>query len=203
MSGDPAQSSPDPRLRLMTLAMAGVAVLIAGIQPAVFSLLSPEAQPWNLSIIGAIGLFAAARLGFWQAVGFTGLAIGFKDVNMYLIHGWQPSPLSWPYFIFYAAIGWAFLRRTRSPVQIGTVALSGSLFFFLVSNFACWLQPSLGYERSLEGLGKCYVAAVPFFRGTILGDLAFTGVLFGAYAILSRVYLPTGQTIGIETEEQR
>jgi hypothetical protein len=202
VSGDPIQSPPNPRLKRMALALAVVAALVAGILPAVFSLLPPNAQPWNLSIIGAIGLFAAARLGFWPAVGFTGLAIGFKDISMYLIHGWRPIPWSWPYFIGYAAIGWAFLRRTRSPISIGTVALSGSLFFFLVSNFVCWLQPSLGYERSLAGLVKCYVAAVPFFRGTILGDLAFTGVLFGAHAILSRVYLPAKETIAIQTEEQ-
>jgi hypothetical protein len=202
VSVDPVQYTPDPRLKPMTLALAGIAALVAGILPAVFSILPDDVKPWTLSIIGAIGLFAAARLGFWPAVGFTGLAIGFKDVSMYLIHKYPPSPLSWPYFIAYAAIGWAFLRQTRSPLRIGTAALAGSLLFFLVSNFVCWLEPGLGYEQSLAGLRDCYVAAVPFFRGTLVGDLLFTGVLFGAHAVLSRVYFPATQPIPLQSEER-
>lgn len=203
MSGDPRQYTPDPRLKRITLALAGIAVLLAGILPAVFSLLPANVQPWNLSIIGAIGLFAASRLGFWHAVGFTGAAIAFKDINMYLIHGWRPSYMSWPLFIGYGALGWAFLRRTQSPLRIEGIALTASVFFFVVSNFLCWLQPELGYEQSFTGLIECYAAAVPFFRGTILGDLAFTGLLFGAHAALSRVYFHTPQPVAIEMEEVR
>jgi hypothetical protein len=37
-----------------------------------------------------------------------------------------------------------------------------------------------------------YVAAIPFFRNTVLSDLLFSGLIFGTYwaAVLSGVLLP-------------
>ena len=39
------------------------------------------------------------------------------------------------------------------------------------------------YERGLAGLWHCYVAAIPFFRYTLTGDMIFAVVLFGGYAL--------------------
>jgi hypothetical protein len=36
------------------------------------------------------------------------------------------------------------------------------------------------------GLVACYVAGLPYFWNTLLGDLVFTGVLFGGFALLER-----------------
>jgi hypothetical protein len=38
----------------------------------------------------------------------------------------------------------------------------------------------------MAGLSACYVAALPFFGRTLLADLFYSGVLFGAYALVSR-----------------
>lgn len=207
MTGDPIPPQPDPqpdRLKPMTLALAGVAVLAAGVLPAVFSRLPAEAQPWNLSVIGALGLFAASRLGFWPAIGFVALAIGVKDATVYLIRGegWEPYPLSWLYFSGYAAVGWAFLRRTESPGRIGAVSLATSLLFFVVSNFVSWLEQAYPYGYSLAGLADCYAAGLPFYRGTFVGDVAFTAALFGAHAALSRAYFPAERVVPIEVEDR-
>jgi hypothetical protein len=32
----------------------------------------------------------------------------------------------------------------------------------------------------------CYIAAIPFFRNTLVSDLLFTAVFFGLHAVLSR-----------------
>jgi hypothetical protein len=185
VTGDRTQPPAEPRFKPMTLALAGVAVLAAGI-----SLLPDSIRPWNLSPIGALGLFAAARMGFWPGVAFTALALGLKDVGYYIIHGWPPAPLSWLCFAGYIAIGYACLRRTESPVKIGAATLGGGLIFFLVSNFISWLEQSLPYGYSFQGLLDCYTAAIPFYRGTLVGDVVFTGLLFGAHAVLSRAYFP-------------
>ena len=34
----------------------------------------------------------------------------------------------------------------------------------------------------------CYVAGVPFFRGTLIGDIVFSVLLFGSYAIIKMKY---------------
>jgi hypothetical protein len=177
--------TPAPRLKPMTLALAGVALVAA-----LITLLPASVRPWNLSAIGALGLFAAARLGFWPAVGFTALALGIKDLGIYLQYGWEPEPVSWLCFVGYVGLGWAFLRRTESPLKIGAAALTASLIFFLASNFASWLTQALPYGYSLAGLLDCYRAAIPFYRGTLAGDVVFSAGLFAAHAMLSRAYFP-------------
>jgi hypothetical protein len=71
--------------------------------------------------------------------------------------------------------------------------------FFLISNFAVWAYQS-DYEKSLAGLGQCYMAAVPFYRWMLAGDLFYTAILFSCWAAagakiaqLKRAQVP-GQT---------
>lgn len=196
------QTPSSPRGRILAIAVAAVAVCCAGLLPIVHPALSRQlgGQLWNLQIIGAIGIFAAARVGFWPAVGFLGLAIAFKDTSIYLKEGWGPSPYSWPYFIGYAIIGWALLRRSRSSVIIGAAAMTGALYFYLISNFVCWLGMPELYARSLEGLVDCYIAAIPFFRGTIAGDLLFTPCLFAAHALLCHAYRTDEESLTVRQQ---
>ena len=185
MTGDQTQPPAEPRFKPMTLALAGVAVLAAGL-----TLIPPSYRPWNLSALGALGLFAAARLGFWQAVAVFGLGLGVKELGAYIQYGMLPHPPTWACYAGYVALGWAFLRRTESPVKIGAAAISASLLFFLFSNFGAWLEQAYPYGYSFAGLLDCYAAAIPFYRGTLAGDLVFTGGLFAAHAALSRAYFP-------------
>jgi hypothetical protein len=61
-------------------------------------------------------------------------------------------------------------------------ALASSVLFFLVTNFGVWLGFNT-YDRTWSGLMECYVAAIPFFRYTLAGDMFFAIVLFGSYAL--------------------
>jgi hypothetical protein len=191
----------EARLKPMTLALAGVGALTAGLLAAWVASLPPDERPWNLSVIGALGLFAAARLGFWPAFAFVAVAIGLKDAAFYFLGNMEPYPPSYLYFAGYAAIGWALLRRTESPVRIGAVALGTSVLFFLVSNFVSWLEQAYPYGYSLGGLLDCYAAGVPFYKGTFLGDVAFSAALFGAHAVLSRAYFPAERVAVAEVRE--
>lgn len=171
----------------MTAALAVVAVCAAAV-----SLLPPAYRPWNMSPIGALALFAAARLGWKQALVLTAVALGLKDLGVYRQFGdeFRPSPAAWLCFLAYVVCGWWLLRRTESPLAIAGVTVGAGLAFFLLSNFAAWLGQALPYGYSLAGLLDCYVAGIPFHRGTLVGDVVFSGALFGAHAVLSRAYFP-------------
>jgi hypothetical protein len=39
------------------------------------------------------------------------------------------------------------------------------------------------YPKTLAGLYACYLAAVPFFRSMLAGDLFYLAVLFGCAAV--------------------
>ncbi len=78
------------------------------------------------------------------------------------------------------------LWRTAVAPTAGLIAcgLGASLAFFAVTNFGVWLMFNM-YEPTLSGLGSCYLAALPFFRYTLTGDLIFSAVFFGSYACVS------------------
>ncbi len=42
------------------------------------------------------------------------------------------------------------------------------------------------YPKTLAGLEACFVAAIPFFRNTLVGDLFYTAVLFGGFQLLEQ-----------------
>lgn len=69
-------------------------------------------------------------------------------------------------------------NRTSTPVVASIASLpfgviAGSFVFFLISNFGAWLDPQMGYESSLAGLGRCYWMGLPFWRSTLASDLCF------------------------------
>jgi hypothetical protein len=69
-------------------------------------------------------------------------------------------------------------RRWHGALPIVATMVSCSLIFFATSNLAVWAFGGI-YPLNLQGLTACYVAALPFLEKTVLGDLAWTGVLFG------------------------
>jgi hypothetical protein len=188
----------------MTLAIAGFGLVLTVAMPLAFARPGmADYRVWNASVIGALALFTAARLGFGLGVAFTAVAIALKDVALYLTtEWWQPYPLSWLYFTGYVLIGWYFLRRSPSVARAVGAGLGAGLAFFFVSNFVSFLEQSYPYGYSLQGLADCYVAAIPFFRGTILGDVCFTAAFFGAHAVLSRAYFPA-ECVGVVAQEVR
>src|SRR5439155_17595466 len=81
-----------------------------------------------------------------------------------------------------------WLSRSRTLARTVGAVLGGSLLFYLFTNFAVWLGGAHGamYEQSAAGLLECYVAALPFFRNALAGDLIWTAVLFGVFDFAAR-----------------
>jgi hypothetical protein len=70
-------------------------------------------------------------------------------------------------------------------LRIAGAAVAGSVLFYVLTNFGTWLTTGM-YPRTLEGLAACYVAAIPFFQNTLAGDLFFSALLFGGFAVAER-----------------
>lgn len=93
-------------------------------------------------------------------------------------------------FMLIVVIGFTLRERLRVS-SLMLASLTSSILFFLLTNFAVWLG-SPYYPQDIAGLLACLWAGVPFysndifgsfFLNTIMGDLFFTGLLFGAYHI--------------------
>jgi hypothetical protein len=127
--------------------------------------------------VAASGLFAArvlrrpalAVIVPLAAMALSELGLGGDD--------WRVS------LVVYAGIALPALagmvsRRWRGALPVVATMVSCSLIFFATSNMAVWAFSDM-YPLNLQGLTACYVAALPFLEKTMLGDLAWTGVLFG------------------------
>jgi hypothetical protein len=81
-------------------------------------------------------------------------------------------------------LGFALRGRRRAlPIAAGTAA--GSLLFFAITNFAVWW--ALGtYPPTAAGLALCYAAGLPFLANGLVGDAAYTALLFGGLALAER-----------------
>ena len=98
-------------------------------------------------------------------------------------------PLSWDHLVtwaWYAAILWlgTSLRAKTTFWRVVGAALTSSISFFLISNFAVWAAWPQMYPRNLGGLMMCYAAGIPFFSGTLTSDLFFSLSFFGAPVLI-------------------
>jgi hypothetical protein len=90
-----------------------------------------------------------------------------------------------------------FLMKKVTALRVLGFAISGSLLFFLLSNFSVWLAGAgFHHPKTFDGLLACYGDALVFYRdyglihgfaaNFILGDIFFCFVLFGTYELLNR-----------------
>ncbi len=144
----------------------------------------------NMAPMAALALFAGCYLS--SRVGLI-LAFGAMAVSDLIGH-WFEVPSMGLYsrgtmLTVYLAIGLTacvgtFLRGRVNMISVPLASLGGTAIFFLSTNFACWLDPMMGYSQNASGLLSCYFNAVPFARNTLVGDLLYSGLLFGIYAAL-------------------
>jgi hypothetical protein len=90
---------------------------------------------------------------------------------------------SWDHLVtwaWYAGILWlgTNLREKSGFWRVVGAAVTSSVSFFVISNFAVWAAWPEMYPRTLGGLMTSYTAAIPFFRGTAESDLFFTLAFF-------------------------
>ena len=158
-------------------------ILTLMIFAAAFVRLLPH--PPNFAPIAAMALFGgayfnkkwAAFLVPLAAMFITDLIIGFHE-TMWAVY------LS---FALIVGLGISMLKEKK----IGSIffaSVISSVSFFIITNFGIWLSTGY-YAKTGTGLAACYTAAIPFFHQTLLSDLFFVGVLFGAY-YLAKQKLP-------------
>ena len=78
------------------------------------------------------------------------------------------------------------LKARLTALRVGGFALCGAVFFFLSTNLAVWLFAAW-YPKTPAGLLQCYVAALPFLKYKLLGDLLWSGAIFGSYAVVRQL----------------
>jgi len=151
---------------------------------AVAGRLVPHAP--NFTPVGAVALFAGmylAQKSKWALalplglMFLTDLAIGFYDIKlMAVVYG---------SFFLYAVFG-MLVRHRKGIGSVALATLSGSLSFYLITNFAVWAFSTV-YPSTPQGLLLSYAMALPFLKFTLLGDIFFVSVFIGGYELALRL----------------
>lgn len=158
-------------------------VTLAIIALAAVSRLLPH--PPNVTPLTAIALLAGATFTASRAYLIALAALALSDLFL----GWHPTiPFVYACFLATATMG-LWLKSGRGPARIAGLCLASTALFFVVTNFGVWLLSGM-YARDLAGLAACYTAAIPFLRNSLLGDAAFTALLFGLDRLSVRALVP-------------
>lgn len=100
--------------------------------------------------------------------------------------------LNYVLFAAITVIGFAIRKEKIAHIVAGSIV--GATFYFLASNFVVWMGGGLDinnlpYAKSLSGLGVCYAAAIPFFKGSLFATLTFNTILFGGYYLINKFWI--------------
>jgi Family of unknown function (DUF6580) len=151
-----------------------------------FLILRLHSHPWDFTPLSASLLFFgayASRRRAWFPVALFAVT---DVVLSKFVYGY---PISWDLYVTWAWYAAIVLLGTRLSEHSRTVwvlasALASSVSFFLVSNFAAFLEYDM-YPKTRSGLMACYAAGLPFFQHRVVGDLLFTAVFFAVPVIIA------------------
>lgn len=143
----------------------------------------------NVSPVAAMALFGGAyfadkRMAFivpFLALLLSDLVIGLHDTMLFVYAG----------FALTVFIG-IKIQKSITLSHVAASAIGASVLFFVLTNFGAWVTSGL-YPMTVNGLMQAYVAAIPFFQNSLIGNLVFTALMFGGYALLQRTFFSVQQ----------
>lgn len=160
-----------------------------------------QLQLWNFNAMGASALFGGIviknkRLAYLLPL----LTLFLTDVFFQLftsIQGFYGGQMFFVYGAFLLITFIGTLIRKANVFNVALAAVGTGILFFMITNFGVWILSNM-YPPTASGLVASYAAAIPFYRNdlfgsfalnTVLGNIFFTAVLFGAWGIIKQTAL--------------
>ena len=138
-------------------------------------------HPPNFAPISAIALFGGVYLGRKTAFLLPLAAMVISDIFI----GYYETALMisvYGSFLICVVLGF-WLKKHKKWYTVLGGSVFGAVLFFIITNFAVWAFTPW-YAKTVAGLIQCYLMALPFLRNSLLGDLFYVSVFFGAYEII-------------------
>lgn len=139
--------------------------------------------PPNIAAVTGVTLFAGFAIrNVWLALIVPIAAMALSDIVL----GWYNEVV----FTYAGMAAGVFLARgflhPLTPVRLIGTTFAASLAFFVLSNLGVFASGYYGYTA--QGLVADFVAALPFWQNSLIGDFLSTAVVFGLYLILKRSF---------------
>ncbi|MDB5137042.1 MAG: hypothetical protein JWP37_3645 [Mucilaginibacter sp.] len=157
----------------------------------------------NFTPVGAMALFGGAYFSDkWKAYLVPLFALFISDIALDYIYfgkfmlfysGALPVYASFAIMVF---IGTYIKKVNVANVVLGS--LGAVLVHWLITDIDPWLQGTM-YARSFYGYGESLIAAIPFEKSMLLGNLIYGAVLFGGFELAKSKFevLRVGKEIAV------
>lgn len=163
-----------------------VACLIACVLRFISIPVPTVSEPVNLGAMVAISLFCGSVCrGRWAVLLPLGLRLA-TDIAIHLKTGYGFFS-SWPFDYSAYLLIFLLIGRNVAPHRM-TMVVGGSLLavvtYYLVSNFGVWATTDY-YPKTVDGLVSSLIAGIPFSKGTLVGNLVFAPLFYGAWMMIT------------------
>ncbi len=139
----------------------------------------------NFSILGALAIWSSVLLSS-QILAAVSVLGGVFLSDLVLGTGYPGQ--EWVYLGFFALVGIGVIfKPQKSILKTGLGAFTGSIIFYLISNWGVWSQAGL-YSQDFKGLIECYLMGLPFLKTSLLSDLAFSVGFFALYQVYYKLF---------------
>jgi hypothetical protein len=147
-------------------------------------------HPPNFTPVAALALFGGASFANKRAallVPLAGLFLSDLALGFYAL-----TPVVYGSFALIVCLGF-WLRRRQTVWRIAGASVAGAVLFFVATNFAVWAFGDL-YTKNWGSLADCFIAAIPFFRNTLVSDLLCSALFFGGLALAEKRWPTLAET---------
>ncbi|GAC1302115.1 MAG: hypothetical protein NVSMB24_06150 [Mucilaginibacter sp.] len=145
----------------------------------------------NFTPVGAIALFGGAYFADkWKAYLVVLLTLFASDIAINYLYTskwilWYGGSF-WVYLTFAIMVFIGSRIKKASIANVGIASLVSVAIHWLIIDLP-WMYGTL-YPHTLKGYGQSLVAAIPFERNMILGDIVFCAILFGGFELAKSKY---------------
>lgn len=164
---------------------------------ALWRVTSTQLGLYNFIPMAAIGLFSGSVFTNKGLSYLIPLSTMLLSDSLFAVFTTTQGFYGFSQFINYGALALVTLLGTflkhRNPLSILGYTLSGSMLFFVISNFGTFLTGYYGY--SWQGLVTCYEMAMPFYKyematqffvSNFISDLIFSILAFSVFYLLKQ-----------------
>jgi len=130
----------------------------------------------NFTPVIALALFGGVYLKKKQAIMLPLVLFAVTDI---ILGFHQTMFFTWGSILLIASIGF-WVRKNKNFATVISGGLVSAVLYFVVTNFGVWVMMGM-YPKTIVGLVECYVAAIPYFRNSLVGTLLYGFILFGGY----------------------
>ena len=131
-----------------------------------------------------IGILIAAIISDW----LLSLTLGYSSIGLWMV------------FTYSGYLGLFLLGRRFRTTRLLTLLCSGSMAYWLWTNFGMWLFSGV-YQHTVQGFVTCYTLALPFLRNGLMGDVMWGFLMVVTLRLFENIWR-RGKVMNIITNDR-